>query len=228
MRSRKKILDATLGLIGSAGFEGVNIAAVAAAAGVTRQTVYSIFGTREDLVSHAIAAPSRCSATSVPGSRPGSRLRAALRRGRPSVVRSEDHHRTKPVAPELLSPLVDRSQALPDERRRVRQRRGHRPVMVGRVRHVGGVDAGQPQVGDELERQRCRDHGVEQPLRDEQRPVVTGGGHAQILGHGGMHRGFAERSGQQLAHRHALHCLGLLVVAQGLGRVDEFLAARVR
>ncbi|MBM4481622.1 TetR family transcriptional regulator [Rhodococcus hoagii] len=92
MRSRKKILDATLGLIGSAGFEGVNIAAVAAAAGVTRQTVYSIFGTREDLVSHAIAAPSRCSATSVPGSRPGSRLRAALRRGRPSVVRSEDHH----------------------------------------------------------------------------------------------------------------------------------------
>ncbi|WP_435530336.1 TetR/AcrR family transcriptional regulator [Prescottella equi] len=55
MRSRKKILDATLGLIGSAGFEGVDIAAVAAAAGVTRQTVYSIFGTREDLVSQAIA-----------------------------------------------------------------------------------------------------------------------------------------------------------------------------
>ncbi|CAM3031280.1 TetR/AcrR family transcriptional regulator [Prescottella defluvii] len=48
-------MDATVGLIGGAGFEGVNIAAVAAAAGVTRQTVYSIFGTREDLVSQAVA-----------------------------------------------------------------------------------------------------------------------------------------------------------------------------
>lgn len=55
MRSRKKILDATLGLIASEGFDGVNIAAVAAAAGVSRQTVYSIFGSREDLVSEAIA-----------------------------------------------------------------------------------------------------------------------------------------------------------------------------
>nr|WP_024802721.1 TetR/AcrR family transcriptional regulator [Nocardia sp. BMG51109] len=54
MRSRSKILDATLELIGSNGFESVTIAAVAHAAGVTRQTVYSIFGTREDLVSQAI------------------------------------------------------------------------------------------------------------------------------------------------------------------------------
>ncbi|MBU3067147.1 TetR/AcrR family transcriptional regulator [Nocardia sp. NEAU-G5] len=55
MRSRRKILDATLELIGEAGFEGVNIAAAAHAAGVTRQTVYSNFGTREDLVSQAMA-----------------------------------------------------------------------------------------------------------------------------------------------------------------------------
>lgn len=55
MRSRQKILDATLGLIGSGGFEAVNIAAVASAAGVSRQTVYSIFGSREDLVSQAVA-----------------------------------------------------------------------------------------------------------------------------------------------------------------------------
>ncbi|PYE17526.1 TetR family transcriptional regulator [Williamsia limnetica] len=55
MRSRQKILDATLGLIGNGGFEAVNIAAVASAAGVSRQTVYSIFGSREDLVSQAIA-----------------------------------------------------------------------------------------------------------------------------------------------------------------------------
>ncbi|MQY18805.1 TetR/AcrR family transcriptional regulator [Nocardia macrotermitis] len=55
MRSQRKILDATLGLIASEGFGGVNIAAAAQAAGVTRQTVYSNFGSREDLVSQAMA-----------------------------------------------------------------------------------------------------------------------------------------------------------------------------
>ncbi|WP_020108822.1 TetR/AcrR family transcriptional regulator [Nocardia sp. 348MFTsu5.1] len=55
MRSRNKILDATIGLIAVEGFDRVNIAAVAAAAGVSRQTVYSIFGTREDLVSQAVS-----------------------------------------------------------------------------------------------------------------------------------------------------------------------------
>ncbi|WP_216893869.1 TetR/AcrR family transcriptional regulator [Nocardia alni] len=54
MRSRSKILDATLELIAAEGFGGVNIAAVAQAAGVTRQTVYSNFGSREDLVSQTI------------------------------------------------------------------------------------------------------------------------------------------------------------------------------
>ncbi|TQF66261.1 TetR/AcrR family transcriptional regulator [Rhodococcus spelaei] len=55
MRSHGKILDATLGLIGSGGFEAVSIASAAHAAGVTRQTVYSIFGSREELVSQAMA-----------------------------------------------------------------------------------------------------------------------------------------------------------------------------
>lgn len=54
MRSRQKILDATLGLIAESGFEDVTIAAVARAAGVTRQTVYSIFTTREDMISEAM------------------------------------------------------------------------------------------------------------------------------------------------------------------------------
>ncbi|WP_042937583.1 TetR/AcrR family transcriptional regulator [Rhodococcus sp. AW25M09] len=54
MRSKQKILDATLGLIAEAGFEDVTIAAVARAAGVTRQTVYSIFTTREDMMSEAM------------------------------------------------------------------------------------------------------------------------------------------------------------------------------
>lgn len=55
MRSRDKILDATLGLIGEAGFAAVNIAAIAAAAKVSRQTVYSIFGSRDEVVSQALS-----------------------------------------------------------------------------------------------------------------------------------------------------------------------------
>ena len=55
MRSRHKILEATRALIAEQGFDGVNIAAVAHAAGVSRQTIYSIFGSREELVSSAIA-----------------------------------------------------------------------------------------------------------------------------------------------------------------------------
>lgn len=137
MRSRKKILDATLGLIGSAGFEGVNIAAVAAAAGVTRQTVYSIFGTREDLVSQAIVGlavevlgdiRARLAATQsaveyvvelVVAGRAAVRdtpvLRALLRAGDgnplfdPGMI-----SRAKPVARELLSPLVEREPRLAD------------------------------------------------------------------------------------------------------------------
>ena len=55
MRSREPILDATREVIGDAGFDGVTIAAVAKRAGVSRQTVYSIFGSREELVSQAIS-----------------------------------------------------------------------------------------------------------------------------------------------------------------------------
>ena len=54
VRSQQKILAAALGLIEGGGFEAVNIAAVATAAGVSRQTVYSIFGTREEVVSQAM------------------------------------------------------------------------------------------------------------------------------------------------------------------------------
>lgn len=54
MRSRDIILEATRAQIGASGFEGVSIAGVAKRAGVSRQTVYSIFGTREELVSQAV------------------------------------------------------------------------------------------------------------------------------------------------------------------------------
>lgn len=55
MRSRRKIIDATRGLIGTKGFGAVSIAAAAEHAGVSRQTVYSIFGSREELVSQTVA-----------------------------------------------------------------------------------------------------------------------------------------------------------------------------
>lgn len=54
VRSKPKVLDATLRLIAEGGFEDVTIAAAARAAGVTRQTVYSNFATREDMISEAI------------------------------------------------------------------------------------------------------------------------------------------------------------------------------
>ncbi|MET3861339.1 AcrR family transcriptional regulator [Dietzia sp. 2505] len=54
VRSRDSILDATRAVIGEVGFDGVNIAVVAKRAGVSRQTVYSIFGTREELIGEAV------------------------------------------------------------------------------------------------------------------------------------------------------------------------------
>ncbi|MGN0101325.1 MAG: TetR/AcrR family transcriptional regulator [Dietzia sp.] len=54
MRSRDSVLEATREVIGRAGFGGVTIAAVAKQANVSRQTIYSIFGTREELVSQAV------------------------------------------------------------------------------------------------------------------------------------------------------------------------------
>jgi AcrR family transcriptional regulator len=56
VRSRDAILNATLGLIEVGGFEAVSISAVAQSAGVTRQTVYNTFGTKEDLVSQTVLA----------------------------------------------------------------------------------------------------------------------------------------------------------------------------
>ena len=55
MRSRDSILEAAREVIGRAGFGGVTIAAVAKQANVSRQTIYSIFGSREELVSEAVA-----------------------------------------------------------------------------------------------------------------------------------------------------------------------------
>lgn len=56
MRSRERIIGATRELIETGGFPAVTISAVAAAAGVSRQTVYSHFGSGEELVSQTLLA----------------------------------------------------------------------------------------------------------------------------------------------------------------------------
>lgn len=55
MRARERILDAAAALAERSGLQAVSIAAVAAEAGVSRQTVYAHFGGREDLLDAAIA-----------------------------------------------------------------------------------------------------------------------------------------------------------------------------
>jgi AcrR family transcriptional regulator len=55
MGARDQILDAATGLIARGGLRAVNIAAVAAEAGLSRQTVYVQFGTREELLSETVS-----------------------------------------------------------------------------------------------------------------------------------------------------------------------------
>ena len=54
MPARERILDAVSAIMERAGFRAVNVAAVAAEAGVSRQTVYAQFGSREELLSQAL------------------------------------------------------------------------------------------------------------------------------------------------------------------------------
>ncbi|MFD6858063.1 TetR/AcrR family transcriptional regulator [Rhodococcus sp. NPDC060090] len=131
MRSRTKVLDATLALITSDGFDAVTIAGVAKAAGVSRQTVYSIFGSREDLVSQAVASAAlgglddirtRLSGTDTPCEYVVELLVAGRGAVRDNPVlaalhRSGREHpffdtgmvsRAKPVVHHLLAPLTDK------------------------------------------------------------------------------------------------------------------------
>lgn len=54
VKSREAIIASTLELIEAKGFAAINVSAVATAAGVSRQTVYSVFGSREEMVSQAV------------------------------------------------------------------------------------------------------------------------------------------------------------------------------
>jgi AcrR family transcriptional regulator len=55
VRARERILDAAAAIMERSGFQAANVAAVAAEAGVSRQTVYAHFGSRDELLSQAIA-----------------------------------------------------------------------------------------------------------------------------------------------------------------------------
>ncbi len=60
---RKKILEAAVDLFLANGYEGASVEDIAAAAGVSRQTVYSHFGSKEDLFGLAVS--SRCKKSGV-------------------------------------------------------------------------------------------------------------------------------------------------------------------
>jgi AcrR family transcriptional regulator len=55
MRSRQKVLDVTRAVIEREGYAAVTVARIAQDSGISRQTIHSIFGSREDLVSAAVA-----------------------------------------------------------------------------------------------------------------------------------------------------------------------------
>ncbi|MFC9978578.1 TetR/AcrR family transcriptional regulator [Gordonia sp. NPDC127522] len=56
MRSQERIVKATLELVADRGFEGVTVSAVADRAGVSRQTIYTTFATRENMLSQSLEA----------------------------------------------------------------------------------------------------------------------------------------------------------------------------
>ena len=137
MRSRETIIRAALGLIEREGFAAVNVSSVAAAAGVSRQTVYSIFGSREEMVSQAVltvavelleevtAALDQTDSTSayvvelIVGARREARrqpvLNALLQAERGNPLFDEGMMgRARPVAANLLAPLVARDSSLTD------------------------------------------------------------------------------------------------------------------
>lgn len=137
MRSRDAIIRATLELMNARGFSGVTISAVADAAGVTRQTVYNTFGSREELVSQAMlsvaigvvrdieaqladidSAAAYLAEMMVVGRRETRRhpVMAALLRVEPGnpIFDEGMMERARPVAAHLLAPLRAREPTLAD------------------------------------------------------------------------------------------------------------------
>ena len=131
MRSRQKVIDAALELVDEGGFAAASIAAVASRAGVSRQTIYSIFGSREDMVSQAVISVTMAATEEMrsgvdTAECPTEYLVEFIVAGRAvlhrhpvlaTLLRGESHNplfdsgmldRARPVAREMLSPMADR------------------------------------------------------------------------------------------------------------------------
>jgi AcrR family transcriptional regulator len=132
MRARERILDAVEELLSRSGFSGINVMAVAAQAGVSRQTVYSHFGSREELLSQAVIRINARVLARIDAAVGGLEdageylvefliaVRAQFRGNRVLGTLLLDDHgsplfeadmaaRARPIAPVLLDPLVQRA-----------------------------------------------------------------------------------------------------------------------
>ncbi len=137
MRARERILDAVEELLNQSGFAAINVMAVAAQAGVSRQTVYSHFGTREAMLSQAVirinarvldAISTAISGVQAPGEYLVELMVAVRTSFRANRVLGEllfDDHgsplfeqdmvaRARPVAGLILDPLIERAPQLAD------------------------------------------------------------------------------------------------------------------
>jgi len=140
--AREKLIAGALALIAAGGFSAVTVASVARESGVSRQTVYTLFGSKEALVSEAVGTVAlrvlgvisdQASATDTPLDhllefavaavtevRRDAVLTTLLfaNEGNPIYLR-ETVIRGIPIAHELLAPMFDKYPRLADKRDRV-------------------------------------------------------------------------------------------------------------
>ncbi|KIQ07967.1 TetR/AcrR family transcriptional regulator [Rhodococcus sp. MEB064] len=142
MSAREKLIEGTLALIATGGFSAVTVASVARQSDVSRQTVYTLFGSKEALVSEAVGTVAlgvlgvisdHASATDTPLDylvefavaavtevRRDAVLTTLLfaNEGNPIFMR-ETVLRATPIARELLAPMFDKYPQLTEKSDRV-------------------------------------------------------------------------------------------------------------
>src|SRR5437899_7716324 len=79
-RTRREIADSAMQLFAQRGFDGVTVAEVAAAAGVSEKTVFNYFPTKEDLFFDEVPAREAALVEAIRAREPGESIVAALRR----------------------------------------------------------------------------------------------------------------------------------------------------
>jgi AcrR family transcriptional regulator len=80
LQTRQEIADQAMRLFAQRGFDGVTVADVAAAAGVSEKTVYNYFPTKEDLFFDEVPAREAALVAAITGRREGESVIGALRR----------------------------------------------------------------------------------------------------------------------------------------------------